>query len=182
MALYMFFYVVPDDHLDFLKDNPTAFDAYLGGEIPDLSPGLFARLLGKKQTELPGDWPNHELDAYSPEVNHRQVNVFHYLLNATNDPVESAGSLFQTWFKPRHNSPAVVIDGENFAFFNSDAKQLLKLVESVTPAMRRDRLAHCEDVSKARIDSDSADYAFDVIEKACSEAVSKGQGLLWTNR
>jgi len=182
MALYMFFYVAPDSHLEFLRDNPTLFDSYLGGEVPDMGQGFFSKLMGKKLPELPDDWPNHELNAYSPEINHRQVNIFHYILNGTNDSVENVGSIFQTWFKPRHNSPAIAIDGENFAFYSQDVRQLLKLIEGLTPELRRDRLDDSKSASEIQASSDFVKCAFDVIEKACNEAVSKGHGLLWTNR
>jgi len=180
MALYMFFYVAPDSHLEFLRDNPTLFDSYLEGETPDLTQGWFAKLLGKKPVELPNDWPSHELNAYSPEINHRQVEVFHYILNGTNDPVENVGSIFQTWFKPRHKSPAIVIDGENFAFCSADVKRLVNLTESLTPELRRDRLDNSKNPSEIQHSGNLVEYAFAEIEKACNEAISKGQGLLWT--
>ena len=182
MASYMIFYVVPDSHLEFLRDNPTLFDSYLGGEIPDLSQGFLSKLLGKKLPELPVDWPSQELDAYSPEISHRQVNVFHYILNGKNDPVENVGCIFQTWFKPRYNSPAIVIDGENFAFSNADTRQLLSLIAGLTPELKRERLDNSGSASDIQNDGGFLEYAFDVIEKACNEAVSKGQGLQWTNR
>lgn len=182
MASYMIFYVVPDSHLEFLRDNPALFDSYLVGEKPDLSQGFFSRLLGKKRPELPDDWPSQELNAYSPEISHRQVNVFHYILNGKNDPVENVGSIFQTWFKPRHNSPAIVIDGENFAFNSAGARQLLNLIIGLTPELKCERLDDSANTSEIQDGSDFLEYAFGVIEKACNEAVSKGQGLLWTNR
>lgn len=182
MALYMFFYVAPDRHLEFLRDNPTTFDSYLGGETPELSQGLFSKLLGKKTAEVPDDWPSHELNAYSPEISHRHVKDFHYILNGTKDSVEDVGSIFQTWFKPRHNSPAIVIDGENFAFFSKDVRQLLNLIQGLTPELRLDRHDDSKSASEIQDSSDFVEYAFDVIEKACNEAISKGQGLLWTNR
>jgi hypothetical protein len=182
VALYMFFYVVPDNHLEFLRDNPTLFDSYLGGEIPDLSQGFFSKLRGKKLPELPNDWPRQELNTYSPEINHRQVNIFHYILNGTNDSVENVGSIFQTWLKLRYKSPAIAIDGENFAFFSKDVRQLLNLIKGLTPELRRDRLDDSKNSSEIQDSSDFVNYAFDVIEKACNESVSKGQGLLWTNR
>jgi len=182
MASYMMFYVVPDSHLAFLRDNPTLFDSYLRGDIPEIRQGFFSKLLGRKLPRLPDDWPSHELEAYSPEISHRQVKVFHYLLNGKNEPVENVGSLFQTWFKPRHNSPAISIDGENFAYNSRDARHLLNLVEGLTPELMRDRLDDFESASELQDDSGLLEYAFNQIEKACNEAVSKGQGLLWTNR
>ena len=182
MATYMMLYTAPDNHLEFLKNNPALFDSYLGGEMPDLSPGFFSRLLGKQPPELPDDWPRHELEAYSPEISHRQVNAFHYILNGTNDYVENVGSIFQTWFRPRHNSPAIVIDGENFAFLNRDVKHLLALITALPPALKHKRLDDSRDVSEIHGGHEFVENAFDVVEKACDAAVSKGQGLLWTNR
>jgi len=182
MALYMMFYVAPDSHLEFLRDNPTLFDSYLGGEMPDLSQGLLAKLLGKQPPELPHDWPGHELEVYSPEINHRQVNLFHYLLNGTDELVENVGCVFQTWFKPRHNSPTVVIDGENFALLSTDVRQLLHLVEGLTAETMRDRLDDSDKASAVQDSIDVVEFGFEVIGKACAEAVSKGQGLVWSNR
>lgn len=182
MASYMIFYAVPDSHLEFLRDNPTLFDSYLVGEIPKLRQGFFSRLLGKKLPELPDDWPDHELEGYSPEINHSQVNLFHYILNGKDGPVENVGSVFQTWFKPRHDSPAIVIDGENFAYNSTNAKQLLNLVEGLTPELLRSRLNDYKGASEIQDGTGFIEYAFDEIKKACNEATSKNQGLLWTNR
>lgn len=150
--------------------------------MPDLSQGFFSRLLGKQPPELPDNWPGHELDAYSSEINHRQVNIFHSILNGTNDNVENVGSIFQTWFRPRHDSPAIVIDGENFAFLSNDVRQLLKLITSSTPELRREQPDDCNHALEMHGGNEFVEYAFDVVEKACNEAVSKGQGLPWTNR
>ena len=182
MASYMMFYAVPDAHLLFLKDNPTLFDAYLSGETPDLKPGLVSRLLGKQPPELPADWPAHELHAYSPEISHRQVNAFHYVLNGTDDIVENVGSVFQTWFKTGKRTPAIVIDGENFAFSSQDVQPLLSLINDLTPELRQERL----DLSGRAPDIPGGDEfvesAFTEIEKACNDAISTGLGLMWTDR
>lgn len=181
MALYMFFYVAPENHLEFLSENPTLFDSYLVGEPPDLKQDLFSRLLGKQPPELPDDWPTHELESYCPEISHRQVNAYHYILNGSSDPVETVGSLFQTWFKPRHKHPALVIDGENFALSTSDVKQLLNQIKGLDPETMHDRFHGCADASEIH-GLDSVKFAFDEIEKACNQAIAKGQGLLWSNR
>jgi hypothetical protein len=182
MAMYMFFYAVPDRHLEFLRDNPASFDSYLRGEVPDLTPGFIPRLLGKRTPEIPHNWPNRELEAHSPEINHRQVHVFHYVLNGKSDLVEDVGSLFQTWFKPRHDSPAIVIDGENFAFDSANTPRLLELIKGLTPESIRERLQASGRASDVYNDIELLEQSFAIVEKACSDAVSKGQGLLWTNR
>ncbi len=182
MASYMMLYTVPDAHLDFLKDNPTLFDAYLCGETPDLKPGLMSRLLGKQPPELPGDWPDHEQDAYSTEISHRQVKAFHYILNGTDDIVNNVGSVFQTWFKTGKKTPAVVIDGENFAFLSQDVQQLLAMIKSLNPELRRERLDNSGRASEIHGGDEFVEQAFSEIAKACNDAMSKGTGLMWTDR
>lgn len=182
MALYMFFYAVPDRHLEFLRDNPALFDAYLAGETPELKQSLLSRLLGKEPATLPDDWPGNALEACSSEINHRQVHVFHYILNGQSDLVDNVGCVFQTWFKPRHKSPAIVVDGENFAFDSSDTRRLLELLEALTPELMRDRLENSGRAEQVQDDSGFVEDAFAEIVNICGKAVSKRYGLLWTSR
>jgi len=182
MALYMFFYAVPDEHLEFLRDNPTLFDAYLAGELPELKQGFLSRILGKEPPELPGDWPDHALEAWSSEINHRQVKAFHYILNGQSELVDDVGCVFQTWLKPRHTSPAIVIDGENFSFSCSNTRLLLEMLEGLTPELMGDRLRESGQEKEIPGGASFVEAAFEEFVSVCQRAISKGQGVLWSSR
>lgn len=182
MASYLFFYPLPDQHLGFLRDNPAFFDAYLEGEKPQLKRGLIAALMGKALPQLPADWPSERCEGYSPEINHRQVKTFHYLLNGKHDLVQDVGCLFQTWFNTRHPPPVTVIDGENFAFDSVYTRQLREMLENLTPETVRHRLAEVEGTATDSDVDNLLQQGFDIIKQACNQAVADTQGLLWTNR
>ena len=97
MALYMFFHVVPDSHIEFLSKHPETFRDYMEGKKPKVRGSLIDKLLGRQEeVDIPSDWPRNELEGFCPEVNRRQVEYFHYLLNGTRDRVHHAGCIFQT--------------------------------------------------------------------------------------
>ena len=82
MALYMFFHVLPDSHIEYLNEHPDTFRSYMEGREPKIRKSLLDKLFGREiELALPHNWPQTELEGFCPEVNHRQVELFHYLLN-----------------------------------------------------------------------------------------------------
>ncbi len=182
MASYMFFHVLPDSHIEFLSEHPDTFRSYLEGSQPRIRKSLLDRVLGRKvDSSIPEDWPQGELEGYCPEINHRQVECFHYLLNGTRDRVEHSGCVFQTWFAPRARSVAVTIDGENFALESEFVPSLGERIRGISEDELFRRYA--EAVDDASLDTVGREFlldAFRTIVSACDSAIEKRQGLMWT--
>ena len=147
MANYLCIFSAPDEHIEFMEKYPGSVFSYCEGEAPEFSeleldpPSFIAKVLGRKQaitedtmkSELPSDWPKEEPTVFGPEVNHRNVDLYHRILNNTPEPVVGSGSIFQTWFHKSHS--AVSLDGEigeNFAFKSTQLPSLLDLIKTVT--------------------------------------------------
>jgi hypothetical protein len=175
------FYELPDDHIEFLKNHPSSFIEYLQGNKPTQKQSLFSKFFGMNRTiEYPENWPNNEMENICPEINHRQVKVMHYILNGTSSYVSNIGSLFQTWIKPSYKSPAVVIDGENFAFKTNDTMKLFDLISSLTDEIIYRRF---EEYMKTTITEDEKSFltnAFNEIKRVSESAISRGNGILWS--
>lgn len=182
MALYMLFHVVPDSHIEFLANNPSTFRAYLEGVEPTVKNSLFDKLLGREvELSLPGNWPGDELEGYCPEVNHRQVKYFHYLLNGTTDRVDHEGCLFQTWFAPRVKTPVVTIDGENFALRHEHIDSLRQRIRQLSADEICARYEQA--LEGERVDDATREFllgAFEEIASACDNALETKAGLMWT--
>ncbi len=183
MALYMMFHAIPDSHIDFLCEHPATFRPYMDGTRPELGKSILDKLFARDVSlDLPSDWPRRELEGACPEVNHRQVQYFHCLMNGTEDKVDHAGCIFQTWFAPRSKTVAVQIDGENFALKSQEVTRLKELIKTVTEPelLTRYRDAVGEpDVSDA--DREFLAHAFGEIQSACDRAIEAGHGLMWTS-
>lgn len=182
MALYMLFHVIPDSHIDFLSDHPETFRPYMEGRKPQLRKSWLDAILGRDVAlELPEDWPENELEGFCPEVNHRQVEYFHYLLNGTKDKVHHSGCIFQTWFAPGHQSVAVTIDGENFALRSELVRSLKDKIQNLGDNDIFDRYRDAvDDVDLDEADKEFLLNAFGEISAACDSALEAGEGLMWT--
>ncbi len=182
MALYMFFHVLPDSHIEFLSEHPDTFRSYMEGSEPGIRKSMVDRILGRAvDWTIPDDWPRDEPEGYCPEINHRQVEYFHYILNGTRDRVEHSGCVFQTWFAPRARSVAVTIDGENFALESEFVPSLGERIRGLSEEALFRRYA--EVVDDASPDAADREYLLDtfrIIASACDSAVEKRQGLMWT--
>lgn len=183
MALYMFFHVLPDSHIEFLQAHPDAFHPYLEGREPEIRKSLLDRILGREvEIDLPGDWPRKELEGFCPEISHRQVKLFHYLLNRTEDRVDHSGCIFQTWFAPRSKSAAIPIDGENFALKSDLVSSLKERIQQISEEELFSRYRQI--VDNASIDESDKSFltgAFKEISSACDQALETRNGLMWTS-
>ena len=182
MALYMIFHALPDSHIDFLSEHREAFRPYMEGRPPELRRSLLDRLLGRDvDPVVPDDWPCQVLEGVCPEVNHRQVEYFHYILNGTRDKVGHAGCVFQTWFAPRFETVVVTLDGENFALRSDEVPQLKARIEAVSEV---EMLRRYEQVvgepAASQADREFLREAFAQMLSACEQAISSGKGLMWT--
>lgn len=182
MALYMFFHVIQDSHIEFLKNHPETFRPYMEGRKPEIRKSLFDKILGRDvKLELPSNWPQNELEGFCPEVNHRQVKYFHYLLNGTKDKVHHSGCIFQTWFDPGFKSVAITIDGENFALKSDFVMSLKELIQNIAENELFERYRQIvDDKVLDKADKDFLTNAFKEISSACDRALLKKEGLMWT--
>ena len=182
MALYMFFHVVPDSHIEFLSKHSETFRPYMEGREPEFRRSLFDKLFGREvELNLPNNWPRNELEGFCPEVNHRQIEYFHYLLNGTQDRVHHSGCIFQTWFDPRFKSVAVTIDGENFALKSEDILDLKERIQNISEDELFGRYRKVvDDPSMFTSDKAFLTDAFNEISSACDKALEKKEGLMWT--
>ena len=182
MALYMFFHVVPDSHLEFLSKHPETFRKYLEGREPEVHSSLLDKMFGREvNLDLPNHWPQNELQGFCPEVNHRQVEYFHYLLNGTKDRVHHSGCIFQTWFDPGFKSVAITIDGENFALRSEFILSLKEQIQNISEDEMFDRYRKAvDDVGMDESDKNFLTDAFREISSACDKALEKREGLMWT--
>lgn len=178
----MFFHILPDSHIEFLSEHPEAFRPYMEGKEPEVRRSLLDKILGREVgLDLPDNWPQNELEGFSPEVNHRQIKFFHYLLNGTKDRVDHAGCVFQTWFAPRANSIAIAIDGENFALKSNFIQDLKELIQNISEEALLSRYKQV--TGDTGIEESQRDFlagVFKEISSACDRALEKGAGLMWT--
>lgn len=141
MANYFCIFSASDPHIRFLADNPEALWNYVDGQRPDppmpKKPGMLKKLFGRASgpapiAEIPNDWPTEEARMIGPEINHRNVDLYHRILNGGEEFVSGVGTIFQTWLTPR-NHGAIAIGGENFAFTSEFIPLLQRLVSLVDP-------------------------------------------------
>ncbi len=181
MALYMVFHAIPDAHIAYLSEHPEALLAYLEGVEPEPRRSFLDRLFRREaEQSLPDDWPTQEIEGIYPEVNHRQVEQFHYILNGTDARVSHAGCVFQTWFAPRAETVVVTIDGENFALTSDLVADLKGRIGSVSEDELRSR--YSEAVGEPEPTDDDKEFLQEVfagIVKACDQAIETGSGLMW---
>lgn len=142
---------------------------------------MLDKLFGRERcSNLPENWPTEELEGFNPEVNHRQVQDFHYLLNGTKERVEHSGCIFQTWFAPRHNTVTITIDGENFAL---DSEQVLDLKERIEALSGEELVTRYQDLGYTELSDPDKEFLTDVfaeIRAACDKALETRAGLMWT--
>jgi hypothetical protein len=143
----------PPSHIDFMRQHPGTSGYYYAGELPQaetVEPKTLSwldRLLGRKPEpppppppqlpEPPVDWPRQPPSCPDIDINHRNGDLYHRILNGTPEPVEGMGSIFQTKFHDRHDATPLDDTQEDFAFYPEKLPELLSLVEAVTPESLR---------------------------------------------
>lgn len=151
MASYFCIFPVPDSHIDFIHAHPRSYPAYIDGELPDLSepaatPTLWQRLTGRlpdtpAAARTPDGWPTSECTLICGNANHRNVDLYHRILNGTDEFVTGSGSLFQTWLESgdtrRHSAIDLTHANEDFAFKSDQVPELVDLLASVDLARVR---------------------------------------------
>ena len=176
MAMGFAAFAVPDAHIDLLVSRPGWVHDYLEGNRPDAG-----------DATLPADWP-----AQAPQslggwgINHRNVDLYHWILNGGPALATGAGSLFQTWYEPdRHAALKLDRHNERFAFRSGQLPELLALSEAVTVDST---LAAFTDWCKERGErhDDLDHYAcqpfvdeFAQFARGLRAAIERGDGIVW---
>jgi hypothetical protein len=194
MANYLCIFSAPDPHIMFLAANPEALWNYVDGQRPEpptpKRPGLFDKLFGRSSgpaptTEIPNDWPPKEARMIGPEINHRNVYLYHRILNGGEEFVSGAGTIFQTWLTPRnHGAITIGGNGETFAFTSEIIPSLQQLVSRVDPVRVNQqysswlkkkgqkhvpRTDECEEFAKE----------FTELSQELQAVVAAGNGIVW---
>lgn len=138
----------PASHIEFMRKHPETSGYYYAGELPQAEtiepkpPSWLDRLRGRKPEppppppevpEPPADWPRQPPSVLDIEINDRNVDLYHWILNKTRDPVAGAGSIFQTKYHDQHDATRLDDHDQDFAFYPDQLPELLSLVEAVTP-------------------------------------------------
>jgi hypothetical protein len=199
MANYLCIHPAPDSHIDFIRRHPDTVWAYIEGERPEPAPqdakqpGFWRRLMGSAPsspppTDVPDDWPVGERLPIGPEINHRNVDLYHLILNGTTEFVDGSGSIFQTWLtNDQHSAIDLTGDHEHFAFKSGQIPAFVELLEAVDAAAVKARFTQW--LRAAGDDYDPSDEECEEIARefrdfaaAARDAVAKSQGLIWVSR
>ncbi|MGS0681271.1 hypothetical protein ACVBIL_08935 [Shewanella sp. 125m-7] len=199
MALCLNVFALPNEHIQFLKYYPQTLEAYLMGQAPDIDAGLASKpssilaklvmlMSGKKSPAQPQDWPNKEVSMIGPNVNHRNVDLYHYVLNDTEARVKGAGSLFQTWLDITHHD-AIKMDSENesFAFESHRLPVLVSLLSKLDEHSVRARFdawlaIHNPDYIVQQPEYQEMIQGFERFKGQVIEANKQGFGLMWVTQ
>lgn len=213
MADYFRVFAAPDSHIEFLSQHPDSVFDYVEGQPPKpravtpkqqvkpSKPTFWQRLFGGSPKppspapqptaptpELvpPDDWPSEELTEIGPaECIHRNVDLYHLILNGTSKFVEGSGSIFQTWLTNDQHSAVNIIHGEVFAFKSHQIPELLRLVSGVTVELVQSRFTQWlrdtgdKDYTPGLEESEEFAVEFRKFGEALQEAVKQSHGLIW---
>ncbi|MCG9732077.1 hypothetical protein L1D44_20010 [Shewanella sp. Isolate13] len=199
MALCLNVFSLPNEHIQFLKHNPQTMQDYLLGQAPSeqtfasakSQPLLvqFVRLLtGSKKPVLPLDWPSVEVEMIGPDVNHRNVDLYHYILNNTEARVRGAGSLFQTWLDiNQHDAIKMDAEGESFAFKSRSLPELSTLLSQLDEQTIRDRfnawlLEHNPDYIPQESEYLDIITGWKRFNVGVAKAIEQHWGLIWVTQ
>lgn len=152
MANYFCVFPAPDAHIEFLGNHPDAIYPYIEGEDPEVD-------------GLPADWPRDCVDPIGfSEANHRNVDLYHWILNGSEADVTGGASLFQTWISRTHSGIDLTGDGDFFAFKSEQLPEMAVAASKVD--LQAVRTAFTAWLLKAE-----KDYAPD--EEACQAFVDE---------
>ncbi|MCK8044424.1 hypothetical protein MSG37_05970 [Shewanella sp. 1CM18E] len=195
MALCLNMFLLPNEHIRFLKANPQMLEAYLQGQQPDvtqLEQTLFSKVIslfkGSIEQTIPEDWPLANIVMIGPEVDHRNVDLHHYIVNNTEARVKGAGSVFQTWLDISHHD-AIKMDAanESFAFQSHVLPELQQLLSELNEQTVRDRFdawlfIHNPDYQPQAIEYQQLWQGYQRFKLGVSQAVEQNLGLMWVTQ
>jgi hypothetical protein len=179
MALGFLVCAAPDSHISYLQQHQGLVHSYLDGTTPTDSNISFS---------LPEWWPKQPpeiLDSWG--INHRNTDLYHWILNGGPDLVTGGGSIFQTWYEPGHSASVVNLDkyNERFAFHSEQISELASLVAGVNvKSVLKAFVEWCKSQGKRYEDLDESACEsfvaeFRAFENLLNDAIRKGYGLIW---
>jgi len=199
MANYLVIFTAPRSHIEFMRTHRGTSRNYYLGEPPEFvgaeakRSSFLDRLLGRKPSaasaavegaDIPADWPQSEAEVVDIEINHRNVDLYHRILNNSSNFVAGSGSIFQTWLHADHDAIPLDEHNEDFAFLPEQLPELLALVESVTSeSLLRSFEEWCRDqkndhqptIEEAR----EMHSGFVNLADCLQRAIEKQHGLVW---
>ena len=198
MANYLVMFAAPEHHIEFMSKHSGVSRDYYCGEPPEIEPSeskkvsFLDKLLGRNKdvTEaamplvVPADWPTEDADIIDIEINHRNVDLYHWILNKSEKPVSGAGSIFQTWFHDSHDAISLDDYHEDFAFYPKMLPELLLLINQVTLESTRDAFqrwcnSEGKDYSPTMEDAEPIFKEFENFANYIESAIAKNHGLVW---
>jgi hypothetical protein len=197
MANYLCIIPALDSHIEFIHTHPQALSAYLDGEQPDLKesppkPSLWQKLTGRlpeatPPPETPDGWPTSECMLVGDAVNHRNVDLFHRILNGTDKLVTGGGTLFQTWLEsgdaPKHSAIDLTRASEDFAFMSDQVAEIAEQLSRIDLDMVRTGFQQWL-TQQGKTYEVSDDECVDILDEfkrfadSAKEAVQQSKGLM----
>ncbi|MCG9738070.1 hypothetical protein L1D32_07875 [Shewanella insulae] len=194
MASYLCAFTAPDEHINFLLNNPDHLFSYVEGELPELpkvKQSLLERLFGRPtqlSNRIPKNWPSSEVEMIGPVIHHRNVDLHHWILNGQQEFVSGSGTIFQTWLMNKQEADHAALDiggdNENFAFLSSQIPELFDLVKKVNEKQVREVFSawfkfngkneiptnhECEEITNE----------YQMFAMKLAEGIESGKGLIW---
>ena len=197
MANYLCIYPAPDSHIEFICAHPESLWQYVEGQRPNVSeskqapPSVWQHLAGMFRSapgrKVPVDWPSGERKPIGPEINHRNVELHHLILNGTAELVDGSGSIFQTWFAKSHSAIDITGDRDYFAFKSNKLPALAELalrIDGPTVKVRFTQWLRNNGDRYEPSDEECNEIAkeYQSFAESLREAVHKGYGLIWVSQ
>jgi hypothetical protein len=131
----------------------------------------------------PADWPTKR-PIMVAEPCHRNVRLYHFILNWTPKLVTGSGSIFQTWFSRTHAAIDFTGRGEHFGFLSPQLPELASLYDDVSKDALAERfrmhvLREGKDGDLCPTEIDFVWREFRALGDQARECADKGLGLIW---
>jgi len=186
MVQYLWMFPTADVQIDFMRKYPKTILNYIEGNPPAREQGSISKLLGIKAA-IPKNWPTEEPRALELEITHRNVSLYHLLLNGTQDSTSGAGSIFQTWFMDTHDAIDLSGYGEEFAFYARQIPELLHIVERVKPEDIQPRFSQWlrkqgDEREPTPEECRELWQSIDNLRQGAAQTVTDKLGLIWVSR
>lgn len=139
---------------------------------------------------VPDAWPTSECQLIGEAVNHRNVELFHLILNGSKEFVSGSGAFFQAWLESggtyKHSAIDLTHGNQDFAFKSDQVPELAALLSRVNMDMVKSGFSEW---------LHSRGELYDVSDEECTEifeefkifattanmAVEQSLGLMWVS-
>src|SRR6185369_118434 len=163
----------------FLQQHQGFVHSYLEGGLP---------VELKSSESVPEWWPPTQpqmLDSWN--INYRNTDLYHWILNRKPDLVIGSGSIFQSWHAPEHPASFVKLDkhNERFALYSEHVGELSLLVGRVNVETVLEAFTEwCKSQGKEwrHLDQQACEpfvEEFKALGDLLVEALRKQHGIIW---